>query len=640
MQSNDSLPDDSPLLPQHESADDDGTLTDEETQHNAQRHFNTYASQCTRTPKCELSNYLRTCISFARMKEQDRVHAIRCMLFALTAPVEGCNDLNEWDPKSGSNRKRRHSTALGNAQVQTVYALKGQRLCRSCFGAVVYMHPGSINHHASEVSKTFEADVYSPNLSQRRKGIVTPQTAVAVSFLDRYADNNALMCPTGRGASAERPLQLLQSDVTREAVYKAYTDIWQEMMTFYMDNGTHGASTASHPSAPLGQKSFGKVWFTQRRTLRITKPGSDYCDTCTTLTNTANSSSDDASRDAILMVKQKHREEANAEFHNYRVIQDLGRAHPDGEMLHIVFDFAEKVLLPQLLRQPGQLYFVTGLKFDFFGVAISNFNYTDIHCLPEGHWPGGKTANEVASMLDHSINTAKNRSTFAGGVRKIVLHADNCGGQNKNKFMLWFFLWRVTVQLEDEITLNFLVAGHTKNRCDGAFGFVKRRLKTHNVVTSRQMMRVVSESSSTNHVVCSVDVRWLSWKGMLEKFYTVPSTFRITRSHVFKFLKASPEVIYVKALSRDEEWSEVRLLKRSVTAHTVRLFTANEFANADFETAAVPLSEVPSANEANRKAYLEKNILERYYSGDDVVARGYFADGKDWESAHHSDAQQ
>lgn len=69
------------------------------------------------------------------------------------------------------------------------------------------------------------------------------------------------------------------------------------------------------------------------------------------------------------------------------------------------------------------------------------------------------------------------------------------------------FMWTVTFQLENEINLHFLVAGRTNNSRDRAFGFVKRRLKTHIVVTTRRMMRVVGDSSATNMALCSVEVR-------------------------------------------------------------------------------------------------------------------------------------
>lgn len=88
-------------------------------------------------------------------------------------------------------------------------------------------------------------------------------------------------------------------------------------------------------------------------------------------------------------------------------------------------------------RQPGNLHFVTGLKYDMFGISISNENKTNVYGLPEGHWPGSKGPNSVISMLHQTVTaylaTEKGRSTT-----RLVLQADNCAGQNKNRYVIWF----------------------------------------------------------------------------------------------------------------------------------------------------------------------------------------------------------
>lgn len=90
-----------------------------------------------------------------------------------------------------------------------------------------------------------------------------------------------------------------------------------------------------------------------------------------------------------------------------------------------------------------------------------------------------------------------------------------------------------TIGLEDGITLYFLIARQTINRCNGVFGFVKRELKIRDVVTPQEMVRVVSESSGTNNAVLPIEVRWTSWKTFLGNFHTIPSIFKITRYHDF-----------------------------------------------------------------------------------------------------------
>lgn len=87
--------------------------------------------------------------------------------------------------------------------------------------------------------------------------------------------------------------------------------------------------------------------------------------------------------------------------------------------------------------------------------------------------------------------------------------------------MLWSLAWRIIIGLEDEIVLQFLIAGHTKNRCDGSFGLVKRQWKELNMVTISETMQVISKSSEINRIVCSTQVKWINFKDILNTFFTV-----------------------------------------------------------------------------------------------------------------------
>ena len=41
-------------------------------------------------------------------------------------------------------------------------------------------------------------------------------------------------------------------------------------------------------------------------------------------------------------------------------------------------------------------------------------------------------------------------------------HTDNCAGQNKNNYFLWYFAWQTLLQLHHSVTYSFLIAGHRK----------------------------------------------------------------------------------------------------------------------------------------------------------------------------------
>lgn len=88
-------------------------------------------------------------------------------------------------------------------------------------------------------------------------------------------------------------------------------------------------------------------------------------------------------------------------------------------------------------------------NFDFFGVYSSNRGKTQIYGFPEGYWPGGKTASEDDSMLYISLQKHRSSLFENNNVRNLSLHAENCSGQNKNKYMMFYFSWRVIMGYDD-----------------------------------------------------------------------------------------------------------------------------------------------------------------------------------------------
>ena len=59
----------------------------------------------------------------------------------------------------------------------------------------------------------------------------------------------------------------------------------------------------------------------------------------------------------------------------------------------------------------------------------------------------GKGANSIISMLHHYLEH------HSLGESDLTLHADNCSGQNKNRYVMQYLAWRVMVGLNDNITV-------------------------------------------------------------------------------------------------------------------------------------------------------------------------------------------
>ena len=129
---------------------------------------------------------------------------------------------------------------------------------------------------------------------------------------------------------------------------------------------------------------------------------------------------------------------------------------------------AQQVFYPNDPLQPGPMYFLTPRKCAIFGVCCEAIP-RQVNYLIDEAVDMGKGANTVVSMLHHFFEV------HGLGEKDVHLHTDNCGGQNKNSIMVGYLLWRVLTGLHDNITLSFMIAGHTKFSPDWCFGLLKKR---------------------------------------------------------------------------------------------------------------------------------------------------------------------
>lgn len=81
---------------------------------------------------------------------------------------------------------------------------------------------------------------------------------------------------------------------------------------------------------------------------------------------------------------------------------------------------------------------------------------------------------------------------------EIVLYSDNCGGQQKNRFMIAMYTYAVSVLKIKAITHKFLVKGHTQNEGDAAHSIVekatKKALKSGPVYVPSQFFSIIRSS--------------------------------------------------------------------------------------------------------------------------------------------------
>ncbi|KAK7487250.1 hypothetical protein BaRGS_00021478 [Batillaria attramentaria] len=210
------------------------------------------------------------------------------------------------------------------------------------------------------------------------------------------------------------------------------------------------------------------------------------------------------------------------------------------------------------------MYFLTPRKCAIFGVCCEG--------LPK----------QVNFLVDESVNVSKGSIAvisylhyyfehFGMGEKRVQLHCDNCSGQNKNNFLIWYFIWRVVKGLHTEVNINFMPAGHTKFAPDWCFGLLKRAFRRDEVNCLQDLCRVVEESTAESrinipqlvgHEDGTVVVPTFDWQNFLSPaFRRMPGVLQY--SH-FRVTRERPGVLFYRSSLAEDEQS--RMLIKSAAA--------------------------------------------------------------------------
>ena len=167
-------------------------------------------------------------------------------------------------------------------------------------------------------------------------------------------------------------------------------------------------------------------------------------------------------------------------------------------------------------------------------------------------------------MLHHFL------ATHNFGEANLHFHADNCSGQNKNRYVMQYLAWRVLSGLNKSITLSFLIVGHTKFSPDWCFGLFKQAYRRTRIGCLDDIVRVVETSAAVNHaqLVGSQDgkvmVPTYDWAAFFDGPFKQRALAGIKSMHHLTFTVSKPGSVVVKdtvnspertiKLLQDDKW--------------------------------------------------------------------------------------
>ncbi|KAJ0409700.1 hypothetical protein ATCC90586_007489 [Pythium insidiosum] len=242
--------------------------------------------------------------------------------------------------------------------------------------------------------------------------------------------------------------------------------------------------------------------------IRISWPRSNVCDICVIYHSNAvvDFGADRAEEQA------KHAQNARAMRYCTLLAYAADAAAANEDHIVLTMDYSQNLTLPNLANTPSQFYFMSLISVSLFGIYDA-YSQRHTHFL---YSEGGKGSNEVISMVNRYL-----RNTYDGEGKHLTVYADNCGGQNKNNFVIKYFLLLAHIGYFEKVSYKFFVKGHTKNASDRGFGHIKKRFVKSDCWTMEQVTTIVSEAASSSDAVSleEEDAPFFDFKPVVNELY-------------------------------------------------------------------------------------------------------------------------
>ncbi|XP_052819739.1 uncharacterized protein LOC128245579 isoform X1 [Mya arenaria] len=226
---------------------------------------------------------------------------------------------------------------------------------------------------------------------------------------------------------------------------------------------------------------------------------------------------------------------------------------------HYSWDFAQQVHYSHHAQQVGPIYFATPWKCQVFGMCAEGSGKQTFYLVSEAELPG-KGNNSFVSMAHHYFQH------HGVGEKHAEVHFDDAVRQNKNHTVLWYAMWQVMTGLHESVTLNTMLAGHTKFAPDCHFGIWKVKWHCCNAENLQEIAHTVSASSKSGHNIPQLvndpqqPVTYYNRNSFLDTYFKTVKN--ITKYHHFYVSKYKPGLVVCKEFVDSSE-IEVNLLRMS-----------------------------------------------------------------------------
>lgn len=234
------------------------------------------------------------------------------------------------------------------------------------------------------------------------------------------------------------------------------------------------------------------------------KPKKDQCDMCIAHKNRQSLATDEE--------KQEYESHISNKIMAREIKDNVKReAINSTDKTGCCFDLQQILLCPH--GNSSSFYYKRRLG--IYNLTFYDFKRGDVYCFM---WPeneGGRGSVEVATCIFKYIEKQSKQ-----GVKDIVLFSDNCGGQNRNRFVAFALNFACAHFQLRTITHTFLEKGHTENENDSVHATIERKVRNIEIYSPEQWYTAVRTSRTSKEPYIVIEMActdFINFKEMASK---------------------------------------------------------------------------------------------------------------------------
>ena len=226
------------------------------------------------------------------------------------------------------------------------------------------------------------------------------------------------------------------------------------------------------------EEHFYRKVFSESFNLGFHQPKKDQCDVCIEYKNAI----DKTKLEAKYQEHQKNKQSAR----NLKTkMKEM--ASQDKSLVVAAFDLQKVLSVPH--GEHSDFFYKR--KLAVYDLTVTNLETRQVSCYVWDQTVAKRGSNEISSCLYKYINQ------LPDNINELFLFADNCTGQNKNRFVNQMLAIAAT-ERKIKVNLVFLEKGHTQNINDTAHSVIEKAKKGVNIHHPHQWITLIETACRKN----------------------------------------------------------------------------------------------------------------------------------------------